>query len=92
MEADNQHQELENNKDLSENLTEKKVFDFEEPAAITWLKEQYSYFQSLTAKNVSDNMWLIGFKFFLKAIMVLILIIMSPFILFFILFSLLIAG
>lgn len=65
---------------------------FEVPASITWMKSQYAKFQKLTTKDVSDNVWLIGLKFFLKGIMVLILIIMSPFILFMIVFSLMIAG
>ena len=66
--------------------------DFETPAAITWLRRQYAKFQGFTTKSVSDNLWVIGLKLFLKGIMVLILIIMSPFILFVIIFSLMIAG
>ncbi|MFK7951075.1 MAG: hypothetical protein AB8G11_26075 [Saprospiraceae bacterium] len=88
MEAENQHQELDNRDDL----VTKKSPDFEEPASITWLKEQYNRIQTLTAKNISDNIWLIALKFIIKGFMILILIILSPFILFFLLLSLLIAG
>lgn len=88
MESDNQHQELEHN----EESPKKQVADFEEPASITWLKEQYNYFEAITTKDRSDNIWLIALKFLLKGIMILILIILSPFILFIIIFSLLVAG
>lgn len=75
-----------------ENHPQKQTETFETPASLTWMKAQYAKFQALTAKDISDNMWLIGLKFLLKGIMVFILILMSPFILFFIVFSLLIAG
>jgi hypothetical protein len=75
--------------DLSQN-NEKETF--ETPASVAFMKRQYAKFQGITAKNISDNLWIIGLKWFLKGIMVLILIIMSPFILFVIIFSLLIAG
>lgn len=88
MESDNQHQELEN----SEEFVEKKSVDFEEPASITWLKVQYNRLQALTTKDVSDNVWLIVLKYVLKGIMILILIILSPFILMILLFTLLAAG
>ena len=88
MNTDNEPQEIEQH----ENSPEKEKPDFETPALVTWMKEQYRKFQELTAKDVSDNVWLIGLKFLFKGIMVLILIIMSPFILFMIIFSLMIAG
>lgn len=65
---------------------------FETPASVAFMKRQYAKFQKLTSKNISDNVWIIGLKWLLKGIMVLILIVMSPFILFVIIFSLLIAG
>ena len=59
---------------------------------VNWLKKQYKYYQKFTQKGISDSVWLIALKYLIKGIMVLILIILSPFILFFILFSLLIAA
>ena len=53
----------------------------EQPKQITFLKTQWKKYQNLTAKSTEDNLWIIGFKFFLKGIMVLILILLSPFIL-----------
>ena len=80
--------ELEN----TEETTNKKSIDFEEPSSVTWFKKQYTRFQALTAKEVSDNIWLIGLKLLLKGIMILILIILSPFILLILGFTLLAAG
>lgn len=65
---------------------------FETPASVAWMKRQYGKFERLTAKNISDNLWIIGLKWFLKGMMVFILILMSPFILFAIIFSLILAG
>lgn len=65
---------------------------FQTPPSVTWMKQKYAKFQQLTSKNISDNLWIIALKWILKGIMVFILIIMSPFILFVILFSLMIAG
>jgi hypothetical protein len=65
---------------------------FETPASVAFMKGQYAKFQQLTAGNILDNIWIVGLKWFLKGIMVLILIIMSPFILIVLLFSLMIAG
>jgi len=50
----------------------------ETPKSIAAMKTQWAKFQNLTAKNASDNLWLIGMKYFLKGIMVLILILLSP--------------
>lgn len=88
MNTENEPQEIEQN----DNLLEKEKPNFETPASVAWMKRQYARFQTITAKDVSDNMWLIGLKLFLKGIMILILIIMSPFILFVIMFSLMVAG
>ena len=66
--------------------------DFETPASVTWMKQQYAKIQGLTTQNISDNLWIIGLKWFFKGIMVLILILMSPFILVVLLFSLMVAG
>ena len=60
--------------------------------AVNWLKKQYQYYQKFTQKGISDSVWLIALKYLIKGMMVLILIILSPFILFFLLFSLLIAA
>jgi|GEM_PF-4616622 hypothetical protein len=77
----------------SEKLSEIKVQeDFEAPASITWMKQRYAKIQGLTTQKISDNLWVIGLKWFLKGIMVLILILISPFILIVLLFSLMIAG
>lgn len=88
MESNNEHRETENN----EGLVEESIVEFEEPTSVSWLKNQYRRFQELTAKDVSDNVWLIALKFAMKGFMILILIILSPFILFFLLLSLLVAG
>jgi hypothetical protein len=64
----------------------------EQPKQIAFLKKQWKKYQNLTAKSVEDNLWIIGMKFFLKGIMVLILILMSPFILVILMFTLLAAG
>jgi hypothetical protein len=66
--------------------------EFEGPASVTWMKRQYTKIQGLTTQKISDNLWVIGLKWFLKGVMVLILILMSPFILIILLFSLMIAG
>lgn len=70
----------------------KKAIDFEEPKSVTWLKRQYQHIQSLTAKDVSDNIWLIALKLLLKGIMIIILIALSPFVLIILMFTLLAAG
>ncbi len=62
------------------------------PVSIHWLQRQYTDYQQLTTQKISDNLWIIGLKWFLKGIMILILIIMSPFILLVIIFSLFMAG
>lgn len=77
----------------SEKLSEIKVQEeFEGPASVTWMKQRYAKIQGLTTQKISDNLWVIGLKWFLKGIMVLILILISPFILIVLLFSLMIAG
>jgi hypothetical protein len=82
-------EELPNDKEAVEETIEKVTI--EQPKSIAFMKAKWASFQNLTAKDASDNLWLIGFKFFLKGIMVLILILMSPFILFIITVSLLVA-
>lgn len=75
-----------------EQSTIKVQEEFEVPTSVTWLKRQYAKIQGLTTQKISDNLWIIGLKWFLKGIVVLILILMSPFILIILLFSLMIAG
>jgi hypothetical protein len=82
--------EQENTEEASPQNADKPTF--ETPASVAFMKRQYAKFEKLTAKNISDNVWIIGFKWFLKGMMVFILILMSPFILFAIIFSLILAG
>lgn len=63
----------------------------EEPKSVTFLKKQWQSFESITTKSTDDNLWIGGFKLLLKAIMILFLILMSPFILLIIILSLLVA-
>lgn len=73
---------------VTESLEESKN---KTPKSIAVIKTQWLNFQNLTAKKASDSLFLIGFKLFLKAIMVLILILMSPFILVILMLSFFIA-
>lgn len=82
-------EESPNDKETVEKTAEKTTVEV--PKSIAFMKAKWASFQNLTAKDTSDNLWLIGFKLFLKGIMVLILILMSPFILFIITVSLLVA-
>jgi len=59
--------------------------------SIALIKANWAKFQNFTTKEASDNLWIIGFKLFLKGIMVLILILLSPLILTILIFSFLVA-
>ena len=61
-------------------------------AALDWMRKKYQHFRGLTKKNESDNIWILGVKVFFQAIMILILIALSPIALFVITLSLLVAG
>ena len=79
---------------FEENEEEKsrQVSEGEGLPAINWLKKQYQHYQKFTQRGIADSVWLIALKYLIKGMMVLILILLSPFILFFLLFSLLIAA
>lgn len=60
-------------------------------ASVDWLTEKWSKFQTYTKKQASDSIWLLGVKLFFQAIGILILIILSPFVLFGIMIAFLVA-
>jgi hypothetical protein len=60
-------------------------------ASVDWMKAKWAKFQSYTKKQASDSIWLLGVKLFFQAIGILILIILSPFVLFGILIAFLVA-
>lgn len=64
----------------------------EDPKQIAFLKKQWKKYENLTAKDIGDNLWIIGLKFLLKGVMVFILILLSPFILMILIFTLLVAA
>ena len=51
-----------------------------------------AFFQALTSKGETDNMWVLGIKYFFKGIIILILILLSPFVAGAILISVMLAG
>ena len=59
---------------------------------VDWMKRQIQFFKDLTAKKEEDNLWLTGIKYFFQAIMILILIALSPFALVAIIISAMVAG
>lgn len=61
-------------------------------ASVDWMKDKWTEFQSYTKKQASDSIWLLGIKLFFQAIGILILIILSPFVLFGIMIAALVAG
>lgn len=82
-------QDLPQDEEKAEKETEQPTV--EELKSLTFLKTQWQVFESVTTKKADDNLWIFGFKLLLKAIMILFLILMSPFILLIIMLSLLVA-
>lgn len=82
-------EESPNDEEAIEKTIEKPTV--EQPKFVAFMKAKWVSFQKFTAKDASDNLWLVGFKLFLKGIMVLILILLSPFILFILIMSFLVA-
>jgi hypothetical protein len=56
------------------------------------IKKIIQFFQALTAQKATDNIWIIGIKYFLQGLMVLVLLALSPFAIFAILVSVIMAG
>lgn len=57
-----------------------------------WIKAKITFFKNLTKTRVEDSLWLTGIKYFFQGLMILLLILMSPFALVAIILSALMAG
>ena len=56
------------------------------------IKQITAFFQELTSKEETDNIWVLGVKYFFKGILILILILLSPFAIVAIMISAMVAG
>jgi hypothetical protein len=56
------------------------------------IKEKYDKYKSITERKATDNLWLAGLKLFLHGLVILLLILLSPFAIIAIIFSLILAG
>jgi hypothetical protein len=56
------------------------------------VNEINAYLKGLTSKKETDNVWVLGVKYFFKGLMILILILLSPFAAIAILISAMVAG
>ena len=56
------------------------------------INEINAYLKGLTSKKETDSVWILGIKYFFKGLMILILILLSPFAAVAILISAMVAG
>lgn len=60
--------------------------------AVEWMKSKWQKIYGLTKNGEEDALWMLGVKLFFKAILFLILLMLSPFAILAIIISLLVAG